>query len=149
MPRAEAKWVAPRRRCCDQECTYHHGTYAWPQEISLQALKRRLAPGEQRTDSGKQKKEKRNWNTDLIKKRWPDCDLVSLDPFGEHGKQGSPEHGEAGQQQKKIIEQEAGFARDQRFQPVLAAQMRTVLPVKVNAGSENYCEESHEPVADR
>src|SRR6185437_10605914 len=51
---------------------------------------------------------------------------VALHPFRKDGKKRTPEHGEAGNQQNQVIEQEAGLARNQRFQPVFALQVGAV-----------------------
>jgi len=106
----QAEWPAPGWWRCHQESADRQSTQARPKEISLKAFEGCFAPGEQRTDSGKQQKEKRNRNADFVKERRPDRNLVSLDPFGEYGKQSSPQHRETGQQQKEIVEQKAGLA---------------------------------------
>ena len=63
---------------------------------------------------------------------------MPLYPLGEDREKRSPKYGEAGKQKKKIIKQETGLTRNQRFQFVLAAQVRSVLPMKINAHCQRY-----------
>ena len=70
---------------------------------------------------------KSNRNGNTIEKRRPDRDFVALHEFRDDGEECAPQDGEADDQQEEIVEQETGFARDQRFEFVLGLEVRAVL----------------------
>jgi len=74
---------------------------------------------------------------------------VSLNKFRNDGKERAPEDGEADHEQEKIVEQETGFARDQRFQLVFRLEMRAVLDEEKRTDRQRQKDEGHEPGADR
>src|SRR5207245_3147291 len=106
------------------------------------------APGQVSAKVSEQQKKNRDGDIDATKKWRPHRDFAALHPFGENRKQRAPQHREAGNQQKKIIEQETRFARNQRLQPVFALQVRAVLYEKEQADGEHNPHESQEPASD-
>src|ERR1017187_4712550 len=119
------------------------------QEISLEAFDGSLAPGEQRSDRGEQQEQQGNWDSDAIEKRRSDRDFVSLNKFRQDGEKRAPQYGEADHEQEEIVEQETGFARHQRFQFVLALEVRPVRYNEKGANRQGQCYEDQEPGADR
>ena len=120
-----------------------------PHEISLQAFEGSFAPGEQRADCGEDQEQQRDGNRDAIVERRADGDFVALHAFGNLGEQRAPQDGEAEQDEEKIVEQETGLARDERFEFVFAAQVIVVLDEEEEEDDEGDAEEPGEPVADR
>ena len=127
LPGPEAEGRSPTLRRDHQEDRDHDGADGRPHEVALQAFERSLAPGQQRADGGEDQEQQGHGDGDAVVERRADRDFVALHEFGNLREPGSPEHGEAEQNEEQIVEQEAGLARDQRFELVLAAQMRLVL----------------------
>ena len=96
------------------------------EEIAFQAFEGSFAPGEQRSNRREQHQQKSNRDRHAIEKRRTDGDFVALNQFGKDRKKRAPQNGEADDQQKKIVEQETGFAGDQRFQLVLVPEVREI-----------------------
>ena len=69
-------------------------------------------------------------------------------PLRQHGKEGAPQHGEAGHQQHQVVEQKARLARDQRIETMLALQRLAVAHEEEHAGGEGDGQEPYEPDAD-
>src|ERR1019366_6632459 len=119
------------------------------QEIPLEAFDGSLTPGQQRSDGGEQQEQQSNRNSNAIEKRRPDRDFVSLNEFRQDRKKRAPQYGEADDQQEEIVEQETGFARNQRLQLVLALEVRPVRHQKKSADRQGQRDEAQEPRADR
>ena len=119
------------------------------QEIPLQAFERSLTPGEQRPDGGEQKEQQGNRDGNAIEKRRSDSDFVSLNEFRQDGEKSAPQYGEADDEQEEIVEQETGFARDQRLQLVLALEIRPVLDQEKGTDRQGQANEDQKPGADR
>ena len=119
------------------------------QEIPLEAFDGSLTPGEQRSDRGEQQEQQGNRDSDAIEKRRPDRDFVSLNKFRQDREKRAPQYGEADHEQEEIVEQETGFARHQRFQFVLALEVRPVRYKEKGADRQGQHDEDQEPGADR
>ena len=129
----------------------HHGDGAdgRPHEIPLQAFERRLAPCQQRADGGEDQQQQRHRNRDAVIERRAHRDLVALHQFGNLREPRAPQHGEAEQHKKEVVEQETRLARNQRLQFVLAAQVIFVLEEEENEDREGDRQEPCEPASDR
>ena len=83
----------------------------------------------------------------LLKNGGADADFAARHPFGKYRKQRSPENREARGEKDQIVEQEARFARDERIELIIAAQIIAILPVRGEADHENNDQEADEPAA--
>src|ERR1039458_7658071 len=119
------------------------------QEIPLEAFDGSLTPGEQRSDRGEQQEQQGNRNRHAIEKRRSHGDFVSLNELRQDREKRAPQYGEADHEQEEIVEQETGFARHQRFQFVLALQVRPVRYKEKGADRQGQPDEDQEPGADR
>src|SRR5208282_4473178 len=148
FPGLEAEGRSPTLRREHEEDGNRDRADRRPHEIALQAFERGLAPGEQRTDGRQYKKEQSHRDGDAVIERRADRDLVALNQFRDFREPGSPEHGEAEQNEEQVVEQETGFARNQRFELVLALQVRLVLEKEKYEYGQRDDEEPGEPVSD-
>src|SRR5208282_2513456 len=119
------------------------------QEIPLEAFEGSLTPGEQRSDRGQQQEQQGNRDSDAIEKRRTDRDFVSLNELGQNREKRAPQYGEADDEQQQIVEQETGFARNQRLQLVLALEVRPVRQQEKGTDPQGQRHEYQEPGADR
>src|SRR6266404_7249940 len=103
------------------------------EEIPLEAFEGSLTPCEQRSDRGEQQEQQGNRDRHAIEKRWPDRDFVSLNEFRQDREKRAPQYGEAEGEQEEIVEQETGFARNQRLELVLALEVRPIQHQEVGA----------------
>src|SRR3977135_2741905 len=118
------------------------------EEISLEALEGRLTPGQQWSDGGEQQEKQGNRARNTIEKRRPDRDFVSRNEFREDREKRAPQYGEAESEQEEIVEQETGFARNQRLEFVLALEVRSVDHKEIGAARQGQPDEDEEPRAD-
>ena len=72
---------------------------------------------------GENQEQQSHRDGDAVIERRADRDLVALDKFGNLREPRAPENGEAEQHEEQVVEEETGFAGDQRFELVLAAQV--------------------------
>ncbi len=119
------------------------------QEIPLEAFDGSFAPGKQRSDRGEQQEQQGNRDSYAIEKRRPDRDFVALNELRQNREKRAPQYGEADHEQEEIVEQETGFARHQRFQLVLALEVRPVRYQEEGADRQSQHDEDQEPGADR
>src|ERR1035438_4183666 len=131
----------------------HHEPYGYradggEEEIALQALDGGFTPGQQRADRGEQHQKERDRDGYPIEERRADRDFVSLNPFGKDGEERSPQDGEADHKKEQIVEQETGFAGDQRFEFVLAFEVGQVLDQEEDANGGGQRDEDNEPCSD-
>src|SRR5947209_2845133 len=73
---------------------------------------------------------------------------MTLHPLRKNGEESSPKHREASGQEYQIIEEEAGFARDQGFKLVFRVQMIAVFHIEEQADAQADDQHADEPCAD-
>src|SRR5579862_6763714 len=89
------------------------------------------------------------WARQPVEKGWADADLVSPHPFRNDGEQRAPKNGKAGGEQHQIIEEETRFARYERVELVVTAQVIAVLPVRRETHHKGNDQKPDKPSADR
>ena len=114
-----------------------HATHKRPRKIAPQRIERSLAPSEQRTHAREEQQKQRDRNVHLIEERRAHADFAARHPFGEHGEKRSPKNGEASGQENQIVEEEARFARDERIELIVAAQIIAILVPGREADDQN------------
>ena len=107
-----------------------------PREIALERVEGSLTPSQKRADAGEQQQEERDWNVHFVEERRAHADFATLHPFRKDWEERAPQHGEARGQQNEIVEQKARFARDQRIELIVAAQVIAIFPVCREADQE-------------
>ncbi len=123
LPGLEAESRAPTLRRDHQEDGDRDGADGRPQEVALQAFERGLTPSQQRAHGGENQKQQghRDGHAVVVRRRYRD--FLFFHEFGEFREPGSQEHDDAENHEKQVVEQEAGLARHDRFELVLALQV--------------------------
>ena len=93
-------------------------------KLLQQVLARRAPPGHQRPDAHQQQQRAQQRAGHLLEVRRPDADLLVGDGLGDQRVDRAPEDGERDAQEQQVVDQEARFARQQRVELVVGAQLR-------------------------
>ena len=98
-----------------------------PTEIALQAVAGSLAPGEQRSDAGEEKNGKADGDHHFVEEGSTHADAIAGEPFGEDREECAGKNGDAGNEEKQIVEQEAGFAETMGIKRIFALEVILIL----------------------
>ena len=117
-------------------------------KLRFSASKEVLRQASSGPDAGEQQQEERDGDVHFVEKWRADADFAAFDPFGEDREERAPQNREARGEKNQIVEQEAGFAGDERVELIIAAQVIAIFPVSGEADHESDDQESDEPAAD-
>ena len=115
----------------------------------FQAARRRLPPGQQRSDARQQEKEQTDGRHNRAEKGRANGDFGAGDGFGEYREHHAPEHRKGGGEEKQIVEEKSAFPGDRRFVFVSALEQCPPPPQDARGEDHDYRQEIEEYVADR
>jgi len=121
--------------------------YKGPGEVALQAVSRCLAPGEERANASKEKNGKADGNHDLVEEGRANADARGREPLRKDRESVPERTGDAGHQEKQIIEQEAGLAGDHGVELILALQVVVIFDIGDETHHQRQQHEADKPGA--
>src|SRR3984957_4552906 len=116
-------------------------------KISLQALRRSLPPGQQRSKPSQRQQQQPDRNIHFVEKRRPNADPRSRHPLRKHRKQRARQNCHARNQQNQVVKQKARLARNDRIELILTLQIIAILDIRREANNQNHRQKPDKPIS--
>src|SRR5258708_17480325 len=102
----------------------------------------------QRGEAGEEQDGEANRNHDFVEVGRANADARGSQPVSEYGEKCAGKNRDAGDQEKQVVKQEAGFAGNHGIELIFTLQVIAILDIGNEANGECESEETHEPGAD-